>query len=936
MLTTRSIILKLLLAAALPLAAATAYSQPAAPSGTWASANAGSNVVNWNPVPAATGYDVYRGTATGMESASPIATAQTSTQYTDSHVTAGVRYYYKIKAFYGSFGSALSPECSAEPGQPQPPAPAAYGWAGTNEAIIAIGAVPSATFYRIFRSSPGENNQLIATTSSLGYEDTTVTDGIKYTYYVDSGTANSEGGSSLTFTVIPGDLPPLATTFLYASPDASSMAELTWNPVPGATGYAIFRSTTHNGEAQPLAVVSASQDYIDSGLVPGTLYYYKIKTLDQSGASGFDAMEASAMAGTQPLAAPQLAAAAGTSSITLDWTAVPDATSYVIYRYQTAEGGNSALAIAATSADTYVDANVVAGVNYTYYVSGLRADGLGSPSVSASAAPGDPPLAAPTGVYATPGSSVYVSWNPAPGAKSYNVYRSTSGTPTLYATGVQSPLDDTSVISSQRYYYEVKAVYGGTEGSPSSVVSVLPGSTPLAAPEVAPLEVSGHTTLYWGFVSGAASYDVLRGTEGGTWTAIATGIVPGEGSVYGAYTDSTAAPGADYLYEVAAVDANGFGLTSMAVGAAADSATPPATTGISATTQGNAIIVQWNPVGNLGSYVYRSTTSGGEGYVPVGYASAFNFQDNSVSAGTTYYYKVRTANGENVSAFSAECSAKAGAAPLAAPVITTYSETASVEVYWSPVAGAVSYNLYRAVNSNGDYILYQKGMATTDFVDTNVVTADVYYYEVQAVEPQGAGSMSAAASVRPHSNFTGVSSGLYAVSSNGGSTQIEWNPVPGATSYNVFRATATGAEGLAPIATGVGSGFYYDSTAVQGKLYYYTVSAVVLDCQGAQSTQVSCLTGATPPAAPVLELGAVHSGSISMVWGGDGTGVYDIFRLDPFTQTWELLKMNVSIAGEFPSFVDTTVLDGLTYSYKVANVTASGASNPSNVVSASP
>lgn len=119
-------------------------------------------------------------------------------------------------------------------------------------------------------------------------------------------------------------------------------------------------------------------------------------------------------------------------------------------------------------------------------------------------------------------------------------------------------------------------------------------------------------------------------------------------------------------------------------------------------------------------------------------------------------------------------------------------------------------------------------------------------------------------------------------------------------------------------------------------MYYYTVAAVVLDGQGAQSAQASCLTGATPALAPNLELGVVSSGRVSLVWNSGGAGIYDIFRQDPFTQEWVLLKMNIAISGETPSFEDTTVINGLTYHYEVASVSTDGISNLSEAVSATP
>ena len=146
-------------------------SQPPAPTGTWAFAEATSNSVHWNSVYAATSYSVYRGTASGKEGISPIASGLTVSPYTDTSVTAGTTYYYEVQAYYGSTGSALSSECSADPGSTVLSAPVVYGVAGgpgVNQAQINFSAVTGATYYHVFREGPGQSGfQLLTTTTSL-------------------------------------------------------------------------------------------------------------------------------------------------------------------------------------------------------------------------------------------------------------------------------------------------------------------------------------------------------------------------------------------------------------------------------------------------------------------------------------------------------------------------------------------------------------------------------------------------------------------------------------------------------------------------------------------------------------------------------------------------------------------------------------------------
>jgi hypothetical protein len=84
---------------------------------------------------------------------------------------------------------------------------------------------------------------------------------------------------------------PLPTTNLTAIANNGAIL-LYWNPVVGATGYVIYRSTTSGQEitgtnTQPLATVTSSQtNYLDSTVISGKPFYYQISTLNGTLFSG--------------------------------------------------------------------------------------------------------------------------------------------------------------------------------------------------------------------------------------------------------------------------------------------------------------------------------------------------------------------------------------------------------------------------------------------------------------------------------------------------------------------------------------------------------------------------------------------------------------------------------------------------------------------------
>ncbi len=118
-------------------------------------------------------------------------------------------------------------------------------------------------------------------------------------------------------------------------------------------------------------------------------------------------------------------------------------------------------------------------------------------------------LLAPSNLTATAVSgSVALTWTAVTGAKSYNVYRSTTrvGPGTLLGNTASINYSDTSAVSGTTYYYYVTAVAGTLESIPSSKVVAQAGTGTVQT-------VSTMKSVGGGFYHSAAV-----GTDGSLWT----------------------------------------------------------------------------------------------------------------------------------------------------------------------------------------------------------------------------------------------------------------------------------------------------------------------------------------------------------------------------------------------------------------------------------
>jgi len=172
----------------------------------------------------------------------------------------------------------------------------------------------------------------------------------------------------------------------------------------------------------------------------------------------------------------------------LNWTAVPGATSYIVKRAATSGAFHTTIATG-VSATTYME--TISASTY-YVVSAVNATGSGegrdSNEVSVIVAPVlDAPVISAS--YAS-GNYAVISWQPVPGATSYNVKRaSTSGGPYTTATTGLMNTYYFEMISAPTYYI-ITGVYAGGEGLPSQEVLITPPLPPITEDELrAPLLV---------------------------------------------------------------------------------------------------------------------------------------------------------------------------------------------------------------------------------------------------------------------------------------------------------------------------------------------------------------------------------------------------------------------------------------------------------------
>ena len=408
---------------------------PAAPRVTIGNSSAsGKPQLTWAAVDGAAKYEIYRSTqqSTGFT----LLGTTTSTSYVNTGAAVGKTYYYKVRALNvdgaaGAYSSTVSGAAKAV----APAAPTVtMTYSDNGKPKLTWSAVSGAASYRVYRSeSRGTGYSLLGTTTSTSYVNTGAAVGKTYYYRVKA--VNSAGTSAYS-NIVSGTArtpAPAAPVLKGGTSSASGKPQLTWAAVNGAAKYDVYRSNSADGTFSKVGSTDKTT-YVNTGAVKGVTYFYKIRAVGASGASGFSNTVAIHVAGVvkAPAAVVLSGIKADAAGITVTWKTTANADTYNVLRR---DASNTAWKVIArgVSGTSYKDTTVARGVMYSYTVQGVAADGVttgpydttgksAKVTASASTTPGYVTMKDARRV--TIGEKgILLTWTTATNAKTYNVYR---------------------------------------------------------------------------------------------------------------------------------------------------------------------------------------------------------------------------------------------------------------------------------------------------------------------------------------------------------------------------------------------------------------------------------------------------------------------------------------------------------------------------------
>ncbi|HSR12810.1 MAG TPA: fibronectin type III domain-containing protein [Thermodesulfobacteriota bacterium] len=503
-----------------------------------------------------------------------------------------------------------------------------------------------------------------------------------------------------------------------------------------------------------------------------------------------------------------------------------------------------------------------------------------------------------------------------------------SSTPQVTSEKSYSP----SELPAGRYYWRVRGDDGlgnlsqWSEAWDVTVVNSV-GQPPSAPLSVAATPGDGQVSVGWGNVGCATSYNLYWGKTPGVSKRNGTKIA----NIPNPYTHVGLANGTAYYYVVTAE--NNFGEGPESVQVAATPGRAPAPPGsVNATPGDRQVSVSWSAVpGATGYNLYWSTDPGvtkSSGTKIAGVASPF--AHTALTNGVTYYYVVTAFSSYGESSESTTVSAAPGIPPPAPTGVVASAGNQQVTMNWNPVTGATRYNLYwgttPSVNKVSGNLIAN---VASPFTHTGRTNGTTYYYVVTAVNSYGESGESAQVSAIP--GAPPAAPGGVAAAPGNTQVTINWAPVTGATSYNLYFGTSPGVTKNSPNKIPNVTSPFLHTGRTNGTTYYYVVTAVNGYGESGESAQVSA-TPAPPPSPPTGVTASSGNNRVTISWSSvAGATSYNLY----WSTTSGVTKLTgAKIADVTSPYNHNQRTTGTTYYYVVTAVNSIGESADSAQVSA--
>jgi fibronectin type 3 domain-containing protein len=373
-----------------------------APSNLTATAGSGQVALSWiDNATNDTFYEITR--STDGVNWTTVATPTTgSTTYTDTTVSAGMTYSYRVRAGNDTLMSNYSNTAQATLAPLAPQAPTGLTAAAVSSSQINLSwtGVGGATSYKVLRSTDGGGTWTqVATVGAnvTSYQNTGLASATTYSYCVVASNAGGDSSPSnlASATTSVNTTVPKAPSNLTAVAASGTQVNLLWHDnSTNESGFKIERSSNGGKTWTQIAVTAANiTSFADTSVSSQSSYNYRVRAFNDAGNSGYS-NSAGVKTPALPVNAPTNLAAVAMSTTQINVTWQDNSNNETGFRIERSTNGGaswSQIATVGANVTSFTNTNLTRGQTYSYRV---RAYGLIGNSAYTNVAFATVPLAA--------------------------------------------------------------------------------------------------------------------------------------------------------------------------------------------------------------------------------------------------------------------------------------------------------------------------------------------------------------------------------------------------------------------------------------------------------------------------------------------------------------------------------------------------------------
>ena len=241
--------------------------------------------VTWNSVAGATGYDLRRYFRNDLASAVVVGSTTTN-WFEDTKASLSLSHYYWV---FAKNAAGTSPNSAPDSGwiaTLQPPTGVSASDGDTHSIFVWWNAVTGASGYKLWRNNSDNPSTavsvgVVSVITGPAYQDAdkALIIGSTYYYWVQATNSIQTSVFSTSDSGRIAPLQPLQPPAWLSASDAiyADAIMIRWNPVAGAAGYWIWRSSSDNTATAVMINSTWDIAYHDAPLLPGSTYYYWVK-----------------------------------------------------------------------------------------------------------------------------------------------------------------------------------------------------------------------------------------------------------------------------------------------------------------------------------------------------------------------------------------------------------------------------------------------------------------------------------------------------------------------------------------------------------------------------------------------------------------------------------------------------------------------------------